>query len=94
MQKFYQTEWFNIQFSSFIEMNASKQADEEFYNKFYAEFFKKFSSYSELSNKWKEEKEQVVNFIYENIKNYNKILSIGCGNGYIEYSLNKKWGGK
>jgi SAM-dependent methyltransferase len=94
MQKFYQTEWFDIQFNSFTKMNSSVQVDEEFYNKFYIEFFKKFSSYDELPENWKREKMLIANFIFEQMQNKSNILSIGCGNGFIENELSKmKWRG-
>lgn len=94
MQKFYQTEWFNIQFSSFTKMNSSIQADEEFYNKFYIEFFNKFTSYEQLPENWKKDKRLLADFIFEQIKDKANVLSIGCGNGFIENELSKmKYGG-
>jgi SAM-dependent methyltransferase len=94
VQKFYQTEWFGIQFSDFTKMNSSIQADEEFYNMFYLEFFKKFNSYEELPVDWKKNKKELADFIFEQIKNKSNVLSIGCGNGFIENEISKmKWEG-
>lgn len=94
MQKFWQTNWFDIEFSSFTKLNSTKQADEVFYEKFYTEFFKKFNSYEDLPEQYKKDKNLLVDFILEKIKDYNKGLAIGCGNGYIEKEIIKKWGGE
>ncbi|WP_419770612.1 MAG: hypothetical protein ACNI3C_02130 [Candidatus Marinarcus sp.] len=69
-----------------------KQADEDFYSMFYIEFFKKFNSYNELPDSWRKDKEILANFIFEHIKNKQKVLSVGSGNGFIENELSKKWG--
>ncbi|WP_148570665.1 class I SAM-dependent methyltransferase [Aliarcobacter cryaerophilus] len=94
VQKFWQTDWFGIEFSSFAKLNPKKQADEVFYEKFYTEFFKKFNSYEDLPEQYKKDKNLLVDFILEKIKDCNKGLAIGCGNGYIENELTKKWGGE
>lgn len=58
MQKFWQTDWFGIEFSSFAKLNPKKQADEVFYEKFYTEFFKKWGGElmaiepSKVASKW------------------------------------------
>lgn len=90
MIKFWQTHWFNIEFSSFTTLNPYKLADEEFYTKFYQMFFKKFNSYEDLPHEWKQDKRMLANFIFEQAKYKQKILSIGCGNGFIEAELSKK----
>ncbi len=89
MRKFWQTEWFGIKFNSFIKLSPAVQANEEFYTKFYQEFFVKYKSYEELPEKWRHGKKQLAKFIYENIKNKKNILSIGCGIGYIENEILK-----
>ena len=94
MRKFYQREWFGIQFSSFAKMNSSVQAGEEFYRKFYTEFFKKFNSYDDLPEDWKKHKKSLANYIFTQIEDKTNVLSIGCGNGFIENELSKmKWMG-
>lgn len=95
MIKFWQKNWFGIEFSTFAKLNSEKQADEVFYDSFYGEFLKKFSSYDELPERWKKDKKILAEFIFQHIQGCNTILSIGCGNGFIENELSKmKWGGK
>ncbi len=94
MIKFWQKNWFGIEFDSFIKVNPYKQANEEFYDKFYKEFFNKFHSYEELPMNWKQDKKVLADFIFEQIKDKQKVLSIGCGSGFIETELSKKWGGE
>ncbi len=90
MKKLYQKEWFGINFKSFAKLNAMKMADTSFYDKFYDEFYRKFSSYEELFQDWKKSKKIVADFILNQTNNDNRLLSIGCGNGYIEYLLWKE----
>lgn len=95
MIKFWQKNWFDIEFNTFAKLNSEKQADEVFYDSFYGEFFKKFSSYDELPESWKKDKKILAEFIFQHIQGCNTILSIGCGNGFIENELSKmKWEGK
>lgn len=94
MIKFWQINWFDIEFSSFATLNPNRLADEEFYDKFYKEFFNKFNSYDDLPSRWKQDKKVLADFIFEQIKEKQKVLSIGCGSGFIETELSKKWGGE
>lgn len=95
MIKFWQKNWFDIEFSTFAKLHSEKQANEIFYDSFYSEFFNKFSSYDELPETWKKDKKILVQFIFEHIVDRNIILSIGCGNGFIENELSKmKWEGR
>lgn len=48
MKKFYQKEWFGIDFKSFVKLDSSGVADKSFYDKFYDEFYKRYKSYEEL----------------------------------------------
>lgn len=94
VRKFWQTNWFEIQFNSFETLNPNKLASEEFYDKFYKVFFKKFNSYEDLSKDWQKDKRILAEFILEQIKDKNKILSIGCGSGFVENELSSKWDGE
>jgi LPS O-antigen subunit length determinant protein (WzzB/FepE family) len=69
MRKFYQKEWFGIDFESFAELDHKKIADASFYDKFYDEFYRQFSSYEELPEDWKFSKKQVADLI---LKQTNK----------------------
>lgn len=94
MIKFWQKNWFDIEFSSFATLNPNRLANKEFYDKFYKEFYNKFNSYDDLPSRWKQDKRVLADFIFEQIKDKQKTLSIGCGSGFIETELSKKWGGE
>jgi SAM-dependent methyltransferase len=90
MQKLFQKEWFGIDFKSIVKLDSKKIADSFFYDKFYDEFYKRFSSYEELPEDWKLSKKQVADFILKQTIKSDRLLSIGCGNGYIEFLLWKE----
>mgnify|MGYP000002165476 CR=1 FL=1 len=89
MKKLYQKEWFGIKFSTLgVDLSMEKVADVEFYRKFYQEFYKKFQGYSDLPKEWRNLKDEIVTHIDELVdKKGKKILSIGCGTGYVENQL-------
>ena len=89
MQKLYQDEWFGINFNSFSKMDSKCMPDQNFYDKFYAEFYKRFSSYEDLPSEWKKKKAMIADYLACNSTEGMKILSIGCGIGYIEDILKK-----
>jgi SAM-dependent methyltransferase len=94
VKKFYQTDWFNIQFNMFTRMRSSKLADQKFYDEFYDEFHKNYNSYDDLPETWKNHKKILINYIFDAIQDKKKVLSIGCGIGYIEDQLSKsQWSG-
>mgnify|MGYP001608405754 FL=1 len=53
MRKFYQQEWFGIDFKPFVKLDAGRVADKSFYDKFYDEFYKRYKSYEELPESWR-----------------------------------------
>ncbi len=90
MRKLYQKEWFGIDFNSFTEFDSKNVADVVFYDRFYDEFYNKYASFDELPEKWKTYKKVVADLILQSTNSNERILSIGCGNGYIEYLLWKE----
>tara|TARA_Y100001978_G_C23676277_1_gene426581 strand:+ start:1114 stop:1848 length:735 start_codon:yes stop_codon:yes gene_type:complete len=85
--KYYQTEWHDIEFKSFWKVSRKKLANESFYSKFYYEFFKKYKSFDDLNNKWIIRKRFIAKWLKSKITPSSKVLSIGCGIGYIEKIL-------
>lgn len=94
MQKFYQTEWQGIQFDEITEVSDKELASSKFYNDFYRELFRRYQSYNELELGWRERKEELADWIGGRIEKGVKVLSIGCGLGYIENHLHKKYAEK
>jgi hypothetical protein len=85
MRKIWQTEWFEIQFDTFISVDQKNIANEKFYEKFY----EKFKSFEDLPQDYRKNKIDIANFIISSSKKYNKVMSIGCGNGIIESHIKK-----
>lgn len=94
MKPFYQHEWFGIKFSTFSQLNAKVLPSNSFYNAFYEIFHKKYKAYEELPVKWREDKMVLVRFLQEHLKEKTNVLSIGCGNGFIENELSFLWEGE
>lgn len=89
MRKFYQKNWFDIDFKSFTELDSKRIANVAFYDKFYDEFYKRYKFYEELSEGWRKSKKLVAEMIKKQTVHTERILSIGCGSGYVEYLLRK-----
>lgn len=89
MIRFYQTEWFGIPFDSFASLSFFSLADKAFYEKFYDAFFDKFSGYDALPEPWRAIKRQCAQAIAAHIPPVAapKILSVGCGSGFVEHCL-------
>lgn len=87
MKKLYQKEWFSIPFDSFSTMDSKNIAGKKFYDQFYNEFYKKFKCYDELPEQWRTRKGLIADFILKNSSLDSKLLSVGCGIGYIESIL-------
>lgn len=88
MIKFYQTEWFGISFRSFTNLNTKKIADKSFYELFYQEFYKRFDGFDSLPETYKSRKRDIASLL-SGLCIDDNMLSIGCGNGFVEYCLAK-----
>lgn len=90
-KKFFQTEWQNI---SFYDMKIKLNNDlptSDFYNLFYKLLFNKYSKFEDLPKDWLLEKEKSADNIKKFLKTEDSILSYGCGLGYVEHILFKKY---
>lgn len=92
MERFYQTEWQGIQFSDVTTISTTKLADSDFYNAFYSSLFKKYSKYEDLNPEWRQIKDEIATWIASKVKPGYRVLSVGCGLGYMEASLYQKFG--
>lgn len=89
MEKFYESEWHQIDFADVGKTSMSEMPGQEFYEAYYRAFFKRYKDWQELDPAWLKIKEQTARFI---IKRYGenksiKVLAIGCGLGIIEKLL-------
>lgn len=87
MRRFYQTEWQNIQFVSFADLSYFKLANAAFYSAFYKKFFEQYSSYDSLPASWQAQKKMWAECIASSTYFGGKVLSVGCGLGYVEQHL-------
>lgn len=90
MRRFYQTDWQGISFTDFYKVSSSQLAGSDFYNAFYQELFRRYSGYEELDAGWLRDKENVANWIAKSLPINARVLSIGCGLGYMECCLHRK----
>lgn len=92
MKRFYQTEWQGISFASFAKLSAYQLANATFYNAFYRELFKRYGAYEELDEHWRLNKKQLADWIAARLPDRARVLSVGCGLGFMEYCLQKTHG--
>lgn len=92
MRPFYQTEWQNIQFSSFAELSSTKLAGSEFYDAFYQALFEKYPDYGSLDPAWRKNKDEITDWLATLLPDGARVLSVGCGLGYMEQRLWRKHG--
>ncbi len=93
MIKFYNSQWFGINFEDILKLSRRHIAGQDFYERFYKEFFDKHQSFDDLDNDWKEEKERVGDFLCSQLPT-GKLLSVGAGLGYIECYINRNFSDK
>jgi len=85
---FWQREWFGIEFSDLhCELSLTSLASSKFYDIFYRELFNKYHSMDQLPQEWRNEKQQVANHLNCLIPRNARVLSLGCGLGFIEKFL-------
>jgi len=88
----YQKEWQGIRFSDFTLMSSMQLAGASFYDDFYRALFTRYKDFEELDQDWRTSKRRVANFIVDRIGDKQRVLSIGCGLGYIEQSVQQMTG--
>lgn len=87
MRKFYQTEWQNIVFSSFHPMSSTTLAGSEFYDAFYRSLFEKYPNHDALDSGWRRNKDEITDWLAATLPDGARVLSVGCGLGYMEQRL-------
>ena len=87
MKKIFCTQWQGIQFSSFNTPTPHILAGASFYNDFYTVWFSKYSGYDQLPSDWRINKDQIADWLASLMPSHSRVLSVGCGIGYIEQRL-------
>lgn len=87
MRKFYQTEWQNISFSNFYPLSSTSLAGSGFYNAFYRTLFEKYPNYDALDAGWRRTKDEITDWLAASLPDGARVLSVGCGLGYMEQRL-------
>lgn len=89
MRRLYQNAWLGIDFRKLFALDSKKIADAHFYDKFYRELFRRYSTYDEFPADWRRNKTAVADFILSETNPQDRLLSIGCGSGYVEFLLSE-----
>ena len=87
MRRFYQTEWQHVTFSSFHPLTSTTLAGHEFYDAFYSALFKKYSEYTALDSDWRRNKDEITDWLVASLPDGARVLSVGCGLGYMEQRM-------
>jgi protein-L-isoaspartate O-methyltransferase len=92
MRAFYQTEWLGISFFGLAETSGRRLADSKFYDAFYRAVFQKYAGYEALDPEWRQIKDEITDWLAARIPDGARVLSVGCGLGYMEQRLWRKHG--
>ena len=102
MRRFYQKNWFGIDFSSFTELSFFHLAGSGFYEQFYTALFSIYDSWEALPQSWRTAKtiqafwlarqaEALNVALHEDRKNRPlRVFSVGSGLGFVEYNFLKE----
>jgi len=92
MKKLFQSEWQGIPFSEFHTVSSRTLAGSDFYDAFYRRLFDKYSNYEALDVNWRRNKDELADWIADSLPDGQRVLSIGCGLGYMEQRLWRQHG--
>jgi ubiquinone/menaquinone biosynthesis C-methylase UbiE len=85
---FSEVEWLNIYFDELdVELSSENLPTNNFYNQFYKKLLEKYNNIESLPKIWIQNKKNTAENILKEINNNQKILSYGCGTGYVEKTL-------
>ena len=91
MEKIYIKTWLGIDLLNLpIVITPYKLADTEFYTLFFRNFYKQVKRFEDIDDiTYLDYKEEVIDHLVKLTTVNNKLLSIGCGLGYIELRLSE-----
>ena len=96
MRRFYQESWQGIPFTTFAYTHFFHLADAKFYAVFYEELFRRFQNWNDLPEAWRASKRKDARWLAKRLERIRtgkkegepvRVLSIGCGVGYMERVL-------
>lgn len=84
----WESNWKGIKFTELgVNLTFFMRASQDFYTAFYKRLFEKYSHYNDLPNETKNKKEKLAKSIAEEIKSEKIVLSLGCGEGFVETKI-------
>ena len=84
-RSFWQSEWFGIKFTDLnCNISFTSVSNSEFYDIFYTKLFLKYHSMDHLPREWRNEKLATATHLNSLISSNARVLSCGCGLGFIE----------
>ena len=101
MRRFYQESWQGIPFTTFAHTRFFHLADAKFYSVFYEELFRRYLTWDDLPQTWRENKAKDAHWLAMRLQKMQKdcsherplrVLSIGSGVGFMERMLLKEMG--
>jgi SAM-dependent methyltransferase len=87
MRKMYQTEWQGINFTEFASLSSRNLPCDSFYDAFYSILFSRYHGFDALSEEWRVHKAKLAKFILRRTTVDARVLSVGCGLGYVEHEI-------
>ena len=92
MRKFYQTNWQDMEFSDVASVSSRELAGPAFYDAFYRALFAKYDGFDALDPDWRQKKDELADWIADELPDGAKVLSVGCGLGYMEQRICRQHG--
>ena len=90
MKKIWEKSWQNISFSELnVGLSLIKRPKANFYREFYIKFFESYTSFCQLPENWRKSKFNTSQELQKAMHTPKRVLSYGCGIGYIEFLLAK-----
>lgn len=92
MRRFYQDSWQGIPFASFARVSYFRLPDPAFYEAFYDALFRRYGSPEGLPEAWRGNKRMDAMLLAERLRRRDgkdgmRVLSVGCGLGFMEKVL-------
>lgn len=84
----WESNWKGIKFTELgVNLTFFRRASQDFYTAFYKELFRKYTNYYDLPDDTKSKKELLAESIADEIKSEKIVLSLGCGEGFVENKI-------